>query len=244
LLGPRLGRYNPDGTPRELKAYNIPYATLGLFLLWLGWWGFNGGSTLAFNDSVGSIILNTNISGAIAALTAYVHCLWFQNKRSIYEKIIGGALGGLVAITASPHIQTPVTSMIIGITAGFVHNVAFEYLIKKKIDDAVGAIPIHGFCGSLGTLMVVIAPEILMAGGTFQIGGILKQLSIQLLGIAVCFSWAFGVSYVMFVTLKRTVGLRVSPEEEREGITLFPKVNDDKEEINENELEELLKQIG
>lgn len=241
LLGPRLGRFKADGSPAEIVPYRISYATLGLFLLWVGWWGFNGGSTLAFDNTVGPIILNTNIAAAAAALTAYFHCKLFQNKSGIYEKVIGGALGGLVAITASPHIQTPLTSIIVGFAAGLVHNFAYEFLLKKKIDDAVGAIPVHGFCGALGTLLVVIAPEIWMADGAFNFAGLLHQIGVQLVGIVVCFVWAFGASYLLFLLLKRTVGLRVSPDEERNGITLFPKPGDTKEDIDEDELESLLK---
>jgi len=244
LIGPRIGRFNPDGSPREITPFNIPYATLGLFLLWIGWWGFNGGSTLAFNEKVGSIILNTNIAGATAAITAYFHCLLFQKKQGIYEKIIGGALGGLVAITASPHLQNPFTSILIGMAAGVMHNFAYEFLLRKGIDDAVGAIPVHGFCGVLGTLLVVISPEIMFANGGFSISAVLKQLGVQLIGAVACFAWAFSVSFGAFQILKRTVGLRVSPEEERNGITLFPKVKEEKEQISEDELEKLLDQIS
>ncbi|MBT33129.1 MAG: ammonium transporter [Thalassobius sp.] len=243
LLGPRIGRYNLDGSPRDIKAFNIPYAALGLFMLWLGWWGFNGGSTLAFDSSVGLIILNTNIAGATGAIVAYFHCKLFQNKVGIYEKLIGGALGGLVAITASPHIQTPFTSMVIGILAGVVHNYGFEYLVKKRIDDAVGAIPVHGFCGVLGTLLVVISPEILFTDGAFNFMGVITQLGVQALGVAICFGWAFSVGLLMFYTLKKTVGLRVSPDEEREGITLFPKIKEKDEQIDEDELKKLLSEF-
>lgn len=244
LLGPRIGRFNPDGSPREVVPYNIPYATLGLFLLWIGWWGFNGGSTLAFNSSVGSIILNTNIAGATALITAYFHCLKFQNKKGIYEKIIGGALGGLVAITASAHLQNPFTSILIGFVAGITHNIAYEFLLRKGIDDAVGAIPVHGACGVLGTILVVISPKIMFADGGLSLMAVLKQLGVQLLGVVVCFGWAFSVSYGAFHLLKRTVGLRVSPEEERNGITLFPNVKEEKEQISEDELEKLLEEIA
>lgn len=244
LIGPRIGRFKSDGSPHEIKPFNIPYATLGLFLLWLGWWGFNGGSTLVFDGTVGTIILNTNIAGAAAAITAYFHCLKFQKKSGIYEKIIGGALGGLVAITASPHIQNPFTAILIGIAAGIVHNLAYELLLRKGIDDAVGAIPVHGFCGALGTLLVVIAPDVWMVDGAFSLTALIKQIGVQLIGIATCFCWAFGASYVMFRVLKSTVGLRVSPEEERKGITLFPKRDVEKEEVDQDELDSLLEQIA
>jgi len=149
-----------------------------------------------------------------------------------------------VAITASAHIQTPFTSIIIGFTAGIVHNLAYEFLIRKRIDDAVGAVPVHGFCGALGTLLVVISPKVLFVNGAFSISSLANQLSIQLLGIGVCFVWAFGIGYTMFIALKKTVGLRVSPDEERDGINLFPKIKKEEEEIDEDELDKLLEQIG
>jgi len=245
LLGPRIGRFDENGKPREFKAYNISYAVLGVLLLWLGWWGFNGGSTLEFSADVGTIIFNTNIAGAAALFAAFIHCRAFQNSAGIYEKLIGGALAGLVAITASPHLQTPLTSLIIGVLAGVVHNIALEFLLKMKIDDAVGAIPVHGVGGALGTLLVVISPEVWMTENGFSFSALLSQLGVQFVGVATCFIWAFSVSYVMFRILKVTVGLRVSPEEERKGITLFPekKKEEPAEEENQEELEALMQEL-
>jgi len=239
LLGARIGRFDENGNPQDMKPHNIAYAVLGLFILWFGWWGFNGGSTLSFSEKVGVIILNTNIAGATAGMAAYFHSYYFQNKKSIYEKLIGGALAGLVAITASAHIQSPLTSILIGLIAGVVHNLGFEFLLRKKIDDAVGAIPIHGFGGVIGTLLVVIAPDI-VAGGFINIA---KQLAIQALGALVCFIWAFSMGYIIFKSLKRITGLRVSPKEEREGILLYPQVQKVEEDIDEAELASLLESM-
>ncbi|MGB3617362.1 MAG: ammonium transporter [Catalinimonas sp.] len=242
LLGPRLGRYTQTGRPRDFKANSLPLAALGVFILWFGWWGFNGGSTLALNVDVGTIILNTNLAGAGAALAAYFHCLRFQNRENLYEKMLGGALGGLVAITASPHIQTPLTSVLIGLAAGVVHNLSYDLLTKRwKIDDAVGAIPVHGFCGAFGTLAVaVFAPADTLSHGR------LVQFLVQLLGVLVCLVWAGGIGYVAFFVLKRTVGLRVSPDEERDGITLYHKevVEEAEEEEDTDELVRLMEEIG
>lgn len=239
LLGARIGRFDENGKPQDMEPNSIAYAVLGLFILWFGWWGFNGGSTLSFSDKVGVIILNTNIAGATAGLIAYFHALVFQKKESIYEKLIGGALAGLVAITASAHIQTPLTSIIIGIVAGVVHNIGFEFLLRKKIDDAVGAIPIHGFGGVAGTLLVVIAPEILTQG----LGYASKQLFIQLLGVLVCFGWTFSMGFLVFKILKKVTGLRVSPREEREGILLYPQTQKEEEPIDEAELAAILESM-
>ncbi len=236
LLGSRIGRFDENGNPKDMKPYSIAYAVLGLFILWFGWWGFNGGSTLSFSEKVGIIILNTNIAGAAAGMTAYFHSYFFQNKKSIYEKLIGGSLAGLVAITASAHIQSPFTSVVIGIIAGIVHNIGFEFLLKHKIDDAVGAIPIHGFGGVTGTLLVMIAPNIFNQGFT----AIFSQLAIQMLGVVICFGWAFSMGYVIFKSLKSITGLRVSPKEEREGILLYPQVKQEEEDIDEAELASLL----
>ena len=239
LLGPRLGRYTEIGTLRDFKPNSIPMAVLGVFILWFGWWGFNGGSALSFGGQVGTIILNTNLAGAAAALVAYFHAFSFQNKENIYEKMLGGALGGLVAITASAHIQTPLTSLLIGGIAGVVHNLSYDLLTKKwRIDDAVGAIPIHGFCGLFGTLAVALfAPEESLTHGRWM------QLGVQVLGAAVCFVWAGGVGYALFFVLKKTVGLRVSPAEERQGITLYHVKQEETEEGDEEELIRLMQEM-
>ena len=240
LLGPRLGRYTEEGKLRDFEPNSIPMAVLGVFILWFGWWGFNGGSTLAFNGLVGNIILNTNLAGATGALGAYFHAYFFQRKENIYEKMLGGALGGLVAITASAHIQTPMASFAIGLLSGVVHNVSYNLLAKKwKIDDAVGAIPVHGFCGLFGTLAVALfAPEESLVHGRWV------QLGVQALGALACLVWAGGIGYVVFYVLKKTVGLRVSPTEERQGITLYHVTEETKEEEDEEEIIRLMQEIG
>ncbi|MEM6841852.1 MAG: ammonium transporter [Bacteroidota bacterium] len=241
LLGPRLGRYDHAGNLREFEPNSIPMAVMGVFILWFGWWGFNGGSTLAFGIDVGVIILNTNLAGAAAALAAYLHSFIFQNKANIYEKMLGGALGGLVAITASPHMQTPLTSLLIGAIAGVIHNLSFDMLAKKwKIDDAVGAIPIHGFCGVFGTLAVALfAPAETLTHDR------LTQLGVQLAGVVACFVWAGGIGYVMFYLLKRTVGLRVSPDEERKGIMLYHvREEEGDDDPSDEDLLELMKEMN
>lgn len=153
--------------------------------------------------------------------------------------MLGGALGGLVAITASAHIQTPMTSLLIGLLAGVVHNLSYDLLTKKwKIDDAVGAIPVHGFCGLFGTLAVALfAPEANLVHSRWT------QLGVQALGALVCLLWAGGVGYALFFVLKKTIGLRVSPDEERQGITLYPVKPEENEEVDEEELIRLMEEI-
>jgi Amt family ammonium transporter len=239
LIGPRMGRYTPDGKLSPFQSNSMPMAVLGVFILWMGWWGFNGGSTLKFDMKVGTIILNTNLAGAAAGLTAYFHSYFFQNKEDIYEKLLGGVLGGLVAITASAHIQTYPSALLLGGCAGIVHNLGYDLLAKKwKIDDAVGAIPVHGFCGAFGTLaLALFAPADQLVHSRWT------QLGVQLLGVVICFIWAGGLGYLMFMILKKTVGLRVSPSEERNGINLYHVIDDMKEEIDEDELKKLLAEL-
>ena len=239
LLGPRLGRYTETGTLREFEPNSIPMAVLGVFILWFGWWGFNGGSSLVFDAQVGSIILNTNLAAAAAALSAYFHAYFFQQKANIYEKMLGGVLGGLVAITASAHIQTPFTALLIGLLAGIVHNLSYDLLTKRwKIDDAVGAIPVHGFCGLFGTLAVALfAPEASLVYDRWT------QLGVQAGGALVCLLWSGGVGYALFFVLKKTIGLRVSPDEERQGITLYHVRPEEDEEVDEEELIRLMQEI-
>lgn len=247
-IGPRIGRFNREGRPNNFKPNNLSYAGLGFFLLWFGWWGFNGGSTLALTADVGKIILNTNLAGAAAALAAFIHAHYAQKGDAIFEKIIGGALGGLVAITASPDIQNAYTSIIIGIAAGVVHNVAFELLLKWKIDDAVGAVPVHGACGLLGTLMVVIAPQYYLTESGFNIMPAVNQLGVQIIGAVSAFLFAGGISYLVFLMLKKTVGLRVSPTEEREGYQLVhdktKTANTNSDDLSDEDLAKMLEQMN
>jgi Amt family ammonium transporter len=216
FVGPRLGRYNGEGKIQPFLPHSYAYSVLGVFLLWFGWWGFNGGSTLAFNDSVGSIILNTNLSAAAAGLAAFFHSYIFQKKNDVYGKIIGGVLTGLVAITAGAHVVSASGAIAIGLLAGIVHNLSFDLVIKKwKLDDPVGAIPVHGFGGVFGTLAVgIFGKSNLLALPR------LEQIGVQFLGVVVCFIFTTSFAYFLFWSLKKTVGLRVSPLEEKNGISL------------------------
>lgn len=214
VIGPRRGRFDP-AKAEKFKPSDLGYSVLGVFILWFGWWGFNGGSNLTYNDEVSSIILNTNLSAAFAGLSAFIHAL-STDKEQIYPKLIGGVLGGLVAITACCDIVSPEFAILIGLSAGIIHNLSFDLLLKWKLDDPVGAIPVHGFCGAWGTLCV----------GLFGIGEQLPtgnrgdQIMVQLLGILVAFVFAAGVAFLLFKLLERLVGLRVSAEDEEHGITL------------------------
>ncbi len=241
ILGPRLGRYKPDGSPGHIKPSNIGIAVLGVFILWLGWFGFNGGSTLAFSADVDDIIINTVLSAVAGGLVAFFHSYKFQNKADIYEKTIGGILGGLVGITAGCHIVTIGGAIAIGAISGFVHNITFDLVTKKwKIDDAVGAVPVHGFCGAAGTIILVFFAK----EGAFE-KTLLSQLLIQVLGVVVCFVWTASVGYITFQLIKKLFGLRVSPEEEQAGVSIpgtLPKNGQVDESIDMEALKSLMQE--
>jgi Amt family ammonium transporter len=217
VLGPRLGKFDAQGRPQRLIGHNIPLALLGVFILWLGWFGFNGGSTLHMNDTVATIILNTNTAAAVGSLAALA-IGWAYRKRPDVNDISNGCLGGLVAITASAaYVDMPAT-FVIGILAGLVVIASGEWMERHlKLDDVVGAVPVHGFCGLWGVL----------AAGLFAHSSVLLHpnnrlyhVGLQLLGSAVCFVVAYGGGWVFFTLLNRVMRIRVSPEAERQGLNL------------------------
>jgi Amt family ammonium transporter len=220
FVGPRLGRFGPDGELREMPPSNLAFSVLGVLILWFGWWGFNGGSTLRFDASVGGIILNTNLAGAAGGFTGFVHCWLLQEKRDLEAKFLGGALGGLVAATASCHLVSPLGALLIGALAGPIHNFAFAALLRARIDDPVGAVPVHLACGAWGVLAVA-----LFADPSRLEHGRLAQLGVQALGVAACVAWACGAAWLLFELVRRTIGLRVSPDEERGGINMAGEVH-------------------
>jgi len=230
-IGPRRGRFDAAGGVRELPGHSMPLAALGVLLLWFGWWGFNGGSTLAFDERVASIVVNTNLAGAAGALAALLHAWRLQAGRELGVKLLGGTLGGLVAITASCHLASPLASIAIGAVGGVVHNLAYEGLLRRaRIDDPVGAVAVHGFCGVWGTLAVaLVAPP-----GALEHGR-LAQLGVQALGAAACFAWATSIAFVTFAVVRRTLGLRLSPEQELAGVDIGGRMRRDEAEAGDEE---------
>ena len=216
VLGARKGRWDENGRPRRMGRSNIPFAALGTFILWFSWFGFNGGNLLRFDDRVGLILLNTNIAAATGVVGAILTTYFFAKGQSYMEAVFNGALGGLVAITASSNILTPAQAILVGLITGAVTVFASTLLLKLKIDDAVNAIPIHGFGGACGTLLCAVfaAPDKL------NLPSRAMQILVQLLGIGANFIWAFGMGLLMFWILDRTIGLRVSPEEEEKGLNI------------------------
>lgn len=208
VLGPRMGKYGSDGKIKPILGHNMPLAALGVFILWLGWFGFNPGSTLAANKDTALIFVNTNLAAA-AGCTMALFTSWIKFGKPEIGMTLNGALAGLVAITSPCATVTPLSSVIIGAVAGVIVVLAVLFFDRVRIDDPVGAISVHGVNGAWGTL----------AAGLFHINGFsLSQLGVQLLGIVACFVWTFPTAFILFRIIAKTVGLRVSPEEELEGL--------------------------
>ncbi|ABW66361.1 ammonium transporter [Desulfosudis oleivorans] len=208
VLGPRMGKYAKDGTARAIPGHNIPLAALGVFILWLGWFGFNPGSTTVADKSIAMIFVNTNLAAATGAVFAMI-VSWLKFGKPEISMSLNGALAGLVGITAGCANVSPTSSIIIGAIAGVLVVFSVLFFDKIKVDDPVGAVSVHGVCGAWGTL----------AAGIFNMGGTSASIiGVQLLGMGTCFAWTFSMAFVMFKLIDKTIGLRVSPEEEAEGL--------------------------
>jgi len=211
LLGARKGKYGSGGQINAIPGCNLPMATLGTLILWLGWFGFNGGSELKVSDvaeanSVALVFVNTNMAAAGGLIAALLLARSWFGKADL-TMALNGALAGLVAITAEPLTPEPLVATLIGGVGGLLVVLSIVGLDKLKIDDPVGAISVHGVVGIWGLLAVCISnPD--------------ATLPVQLLGIACIFGWVFGVSFVVWFILKMTVGIRVSEEEEYEGVDI------------------------
>lgn len=215
VLGARLGKYNgKDIFP--IPGHNIPIAALGVFILWLGWFGFNPGSTTAVgNGDFAFIAVTTNLSAAAGAVGAMATS-WRLFGKPDTSFALNGALAGLVAITAGCDVIQPHFAALTGLLAGILVVVSCIAFDRVRVDDPVGAISVHGVCGAFGTLAVGLFHREV---GLFSGGGA-TQLIIQAIGVAAGFFWAFPVSLVIFLTIKHTVGLRVTEVEEIEGLDL------------------------
>jgi len=208
VLGPRIGKYTPEGKVSAIPGHNIPLAALGVFILWLGWFGFNPGSTTAANTDIALIFVNTNLAAAAGGLLAMITA-WMKFGKPDVGMSLNGVLAGLVAITSSCATVTPLSAVIIGAVGGVLVVFAVLFFDRIKIDDPVGAISVHGVNGAWGTL----------AAGIFNIGGTsAKLIGVQLLGIGAAFIWAFGTGLILFKVIEKTIGLRVTPDEEMEGL--------------------------
>ncbi|NEP13244.1 MAG: ammonium transporter [Symploca sp. SIO2C1] len=216
VIGPRTGRFTDNGRARKIHGSNMPFSVLGVMLLWLGWLGFNGGSTLALNEQIPGIIVHTILAGASGMLTT-VAIGWFQRKLPEVELLIDGSIAGLVSITASCHAVNTPEALLIGGIGGAVMLFANYWIEHWHIDDGVDAVAIHGAAGVWGILAVAWFgdPELLGTGLSRH-----SQLLVQVLGILVAFVWAFGLTYLVLSIINRFFPLRVSLEEEEIGLNV------------------------
>ncbi len=211
LLGPRKGKYGPGGTTNALPGANLPLATIGTLILWMGWFGFNGGSVLKLGDaasahSVAMVFLNTNAAAATGLLGALATARLMFGKADLTMALNGG-LAGLVVITAEPSTPTPLLAALFGLIAGVVVVLSIVALDKRRIDDPVGAISVHGVVGFLGLMLVPVTNP-----ATHYFG--------QFVGALTIFAWVFSASLLVWLILKTTLGIRVDEEEEYEGLDI------------------------
>jgi Amt family ammonium transporter len=220
LLGPRIGRYGADGKPRAIPGHSIPLAILGCFILLVGWYGFNPGSWLAAGPEIGGIAVNTTLAASMGAIAAMM-TTWFRSGKPDVAMAGNGLLAGLVGVTAGAWVVNGLGAIVIGTTAGIIVVYAVSFFDKVKIDDPVGAVSVHGVCGAFGTLAVGLFSSIEVDGvikkGLFYGGGT-DQLISQIIGVAAIGAFVFVTSFILFGTLKATIGLRVDEQEEIEGL--------------------------
>jgi len=216
IVGARKDRWDATGKLNKIGRSNIPFAALGTFILWFSWFGFNGGSLLEFNDRVGLILLNTNFAAASGVVGAILTNHFFVKDHSYLEAIFAGALGGLVAITASSNYLQPLAAVTVGFISGSIVVFSGLWLEKLGLDDAVGAVSIHGFGSATGTILLAFfVPQEFLGGQTR-----LVKIMVQLTGVTVNFLWAFGLGLLMFYVINKTMGLRVTEEEEEKGLNI------------------------
>ncbi|GAA4406611.1 ammonium transporter [Nibrella viscosa] len=230
VVGPRLGKYNKDGSVNTILPHNMPLAALGVFILWFGWYGFNPGSTLTAIGGVAHIAVTTTLAAATGAISAMI-ISWITFKKPDLSMTLNGTLAGLVGITAPCASVSTISAAIIGLVAGVLVFYACLFFERKlKIDDPVGAISVHGVCGAWGTIAVGLfgqrsidiqywSAETAIQYGLF-FGGGFGQLWPQLVGVGVVFLYVFALMFGIFTIIKATVGLRASDAEQLEGLDL------------------------
>ncbi|MFC3114394.1 ammonium transporter [Cellvibrio fontiphilus] len=209
ILGPRLGRFSPTGEARTIPGHNLTMVALGGFILWFGWFGFNAGSTLAANTSLGKIALNTHLAACSGAL-GYMLISKLCRQSILLTGTVNGSLGGLVGITAGCASMEPIFAMFTGLIAGLISFLGPKLLTSFKIDDVVDAISVHGFCGAWGTL----AAGLFFAGDMFDLG----RISVQLIGIGAALVWGFGIAFCTYFLINLLIGMRASSLHEQRGL--------------------------
>jgi ammonium transporter, Amt family len=227
MVGARSGKYNPDGTPNAIPGHNIPMAALGTFILWLGWYGFNPGSTLKASPAIATIAMTTTLAAA-AGGTVAMFLTWIRYGKPDVSMSFNGTLAGLVAVTAGCAYISMVSAAIIGVVAGILVVFSVEIIDRKlRVDDPVGAVSVHAVNGIWGTIAVGLfaqasfgeANGVAAVNGLFFGGGV-AQLGKQLLGIASVVSWVAATAFIMFFVLKKTIGIRVGEEGQKIGLDI------------------------
>jgi Amt family ammonium transporter len=210
VVGPRIGKYNEDGKPNTIPGHSLPIASLGVFILWFGWFGFNAGSTTTGNTDIALIAMNTFLAAGAGATGAMI-LTWIKSGKPDPVMSLNGVLAGLVGITAGCANLSPGFAIIAGFIAGII--VVYASLgLEKFIDDPVGAVAVHGVCGAWGTL----AAGLFDSAGMFNMG----TIGVQVIGIFAAFAWTFTISYICFTIRKMTIGVRVKDELQVLGLDL------------------------
>lgn len=207
VIGARKGKYSKDGKPQPIPGHNIPMAGLGVFILWLGWFGFNAGSTTAVGPLMAKIAVATNFAACAGAVTAMIMS-WILFKKPDTSFALNGALAGLVSITAGCDCMTSEMAVLTGAIGGVLVVFSCLFIEKIGIDDPVGAVSVHGVCGAWGTLAI----------GILSTNASMDQFITQAIGVGAAFAWAFPVSFILFSVIKATVGLRATEEDEVAGL--------------------------
>jgi len=223
MLRPRAGKYNPDGSTNVIAGHSIPLASLGVFILWFGWFGFNPGSTLGVGngDLIARVAINTNLAAALGGIFAMI-TVWRMFGKPDLSMAMNGALAGLVAITAPCAFVEPWAAIIIGAVAGVIVVLGVVILDKLRIDDPVGAVPVHGLNGIWGTLAIGLfgKASLGLANNGLFYGGGLVQLGIQALGVVAATTFILITMGALFKLIDKCIGLRVSREEEFKGLDI------------------------
>lgn len=209
VVGPRLGRFDPQGRARTISGHNLNFVALGGFILWFGWFGFNGGSTIGADVNIGLINLNTQLAASAGASTTLLICLLSKAPITV-PAVVNGSLAGLVGITAGCATMEPVWAIVTGASASVVTFWGERLLLRSRLDDVVGAVAVHAFAGAWGTL----------CAGAFVTGNLfnVEVLLVQALGVGVCFIWSFATALVLFKALDLVGSLRADPQHEQRGL--------------------------
>ncbi len=220
ILGPRIGKYSKSGKSRAIPGHSLTLGALGVFILWFCWFGFNGGSTVSMTDgsieTAANIFVTTNIAAAAAAAMVMI-ITWVRYKKPDVSMTLNGALAGLVAITAGCDVVSPLGAFFIGLIAAFVVVFGIEFIDKVlKIDDPVGAVGVHGMSGAVGTILT----GVFALDGGLLYGGGFDYIIIQTIGVVAVIAWVAVTMSIVFIVLKKTIGLRVSKQEEIAGLDI------------------------